>query len=97
MLAVDVMMTRIVAVGPDASVEDVARTMLDHRISAAPVIEDDGTAIEMVSEGDLMRHPKSQTARTAAWWLTLVSSPEERASTYICVLLAQVRAALWAQ
>jgi len=83
MLAQDVMTTKIISVGPDASVEDVARAMLDHRISAVPVIDGDGKAVGMVSEGDLMRRPESHTTRPASWWLALFTSPEERALKYI--------------
>jgi len=83
MLARDVMTNRIISVGPQDSVRDIARTMLDQHISAVPVMDSDGTAIGMVSEGDLMRRPESDTDRPASWWLALVSSPEERALKYI--------------
>ena len=42
MTAHDVRSTGVITVAPDSSVEDVARTLLTGRISAVPVVDDDG-------------------------------------------------------
>ena len=80
MKASDVMVSTVITVGPDASVQDVADLLLRNRISAVPVVGDNGEVLGMVSEGDLMNRPETKTAhrrwrptmsnRTRAKWLT---------------------------
>ena len=55
MLARDVMTTQVVTVEPETPVEEIARTLLNSRISGVPVLDHDGTLVGIVSEGDLMR------------------------------------------
>lgn len=83
MLARDVMTTNIVSVVPDTPVEEIARTLLDYRISAVPVIDSSGTVAGMVSEGDLMRRPESETYSHSAWWLRLLAFPAEQATEFV--------------
>jgi CBS domain-containing protein len=83
MYARDVMTTNVVSVTPDTPVEEIARTLLNHRISAVPVIDANGRVMGMVSEGDLMRRPESETHRHTAWWLGLLASPAEQAAEFI--------------
>jgi CBS domain-containing protein len=73
MQAKDFMTTDVVTVDPDSDVTSVAQTFLDHRISAAPVVDQDGVVIGVVSEGDLMRRARPETRRS--WWLSLVADP----------------------
>ena len=54
MKAADVMVTNVITVGPDACVQDVARILLESRISGVLVVGSDGKLLGMVSEGDLM-------------------------------------------
>jgi CBS domain-containing protein len=49
----DIMTSDPVTVGPDMSVTDAARIMIDKRIGALPVLDGD-TMIGIVSEGDLI-------------------------------------------
>jgi CBS domain-containing protein len=53
--AADIMTTNVKTVPPDASVAEVARVLADHGISAAPVCDDKGKVLGMLSEGDLLR------------------------------------------
>ena len=50
----DVMTTDVVAVRRDASFKDVATMLGRHRVSAFPVVDDDGKVIGVVSEADLL-------------------------------------------
>jgi CBS domain-containing protein len=83
MKAKDVMTTAVVAVRPETVVSEIARMMLQRRISAVPVVDDADHLLGIVSESDLMRRADGGTARHPSWWLSLVSSPEERAIAYI--------------
>jgi CBS domain-containing protein len=48
----DVMTTYVVAVGRGASVKDIAARLSRFRVSAFPVVDEDGTVIGVVSETD---------------------------------------------
>ncbi len=82
MRAGDVMTTQVVTVGPEAGVADVAKLMLDRRISGVPVVDGAGRLVGIVSEGDLMRRAELITERRP-WWLALATSPEEKARAYV--------------
>ena len=68
MNARDVMSKPVVTVRPDTLTREFARLLLDKGISAVPVVDDNGTPIGMVSEGDLI-HPKrvEREARLQSW------------------------------
>lgn len=83
MLAKDVMTTRVVTVSPDATVREIAGLLRDHKISAVPVADADGTLLGIVSEGDLLRRPELGTLRQPSWWLDLLAEPREKALDYI--------------
>lgn len=69
MKAADIMTMEVVTVEPEMDVCQVARVLLTHRISAAPVVDDHGHVIGMVSEADLVRRAKC--GRDEHWWLAL--------------------------
>jgi CBS domain-containing protein len=83
MQAKDVMTSPVVTVGPDDSVTDVAKLLLERHISAAPVVDGSGHLLGIVSEGDLMRRPEAGTERRPSWWLTLISDPQDEAREYL--------------
>ena len=55
MQAQDIMTTNVITVYPDASIQYIAKRLIENRISAIPVVEMDGRIAGIVSEGDLMR------------------------------------------
>ncbi len=68
MIARDIMTSKVIAVGPDTTVREIARVILDNRISAVPVVDEAGRPIGIVSEGDLvMRGPDSREPRRDSW------------------------------
>lgn len=83
MKAKDVMTEDVVSVHEDASVESIARLLLERRISAVPVTDAAGRPLGIVSEGDLMRRPESGTRRRPSWWLELLQGPDEHAAEYV--------------
>jgi CBS domain-containing protein len=50
----DLMTPEVVTVHPTTPIKDVARSLVDHRISGMPVVDDDGRIVGVVSEGDLI-------------------------------------------
>jgi CBS-domain-containing membrane protein len=63
MNARDVMSKPVVSVHPETPTREIARLLLDKGISAVPVVDNDGAAIGIVSESDLIR--PEQAAREA--------------------------------
>ena len=53
-LARDIMTAPVVTVKPDLSVKDLVALFRDRRIGGAPVVDDDGRLVGIVTEGDLM-------------------------------------------
>lgn len=74
MRARDVMTTEVVSVGPQTTVREIASLLIQRRISAVPVLEG-GRLIGIVSEGDLMRRPETDTDSGASPWLSLFAGP----------------------
>lgn len=83
MLARDVMTTDVATVAAHTPVEEVARFLLERRISGAPVVDDDNRVIGIVSEGDLIHRAEIGTERQRSWWLSFFASREEVASDYV--------------
>lgn len=82
MQAQDVMTTDVVSVSRESSVRHIARTMLRHRISAVPVIDDADRLVGIVSEGDLIQR-RELGARRTSWWLGLLDLPDAAALDYV--------------
>ena len=73
MLAKDVMTKDVVTVAPDTPVAEIAKRLIERRISAVPVIGAAGRMVGIVSVGDLMRRAESGTARHSPWWLRVLA------------------------
>jgi CBS domain-containing protein len=50
----DVMTTRVVAVPQDATFKDIVALLSEHRVSAFPVLDEEGKVVGVVSAGDLL-------------------------------------------
>jgi CBS-domain-containing membrane protein len=83
MKAADVMVTNVITVGPEASVQDLAQILLNARISGVPVVGPDGKLLGIVSEGDLMRRAETGTGRRRPWWLALFTGRETLAVEFV--------------
>jgi CBS domain-containing protein len=68
---------------PDTSILDVVQLMLDNRISAVPIVEDDGILVGLVSEGDLLRRVEIGTQQHRSWWLTAFRGAVSLAEDFI--------------
>ena len=83
MKARDVMVSPVITIKPSTSVRELAETLVKHRISAVPVIDDRGNLVGIVSEGDLLHRAEARTERRHSWWLTGLIGGETLASEYI--------------
>ena len=81
MKARNIMTTDVVTVSPDTTINQIASILLKHRISAVPVTHDGGV-VGIVSEGDLMHRPESDTERAQSWWLRVFTDSETQARDY---------------
>lgn len=84
MQASDIMTEKVITASPDDTVLSVVNKMLDNRISAVPVVDAEGRVVGIVSEGDLMNRPETETARRGRpWWLELFIGPEKQAQGFL--------------
>jgi CBS domain-containing protein len=83
MKARDVMVSPVVTVKPETAVEEIAKLLLKRRISAVPVVDDEGKLRGMVSEGDLLRRVEAETEHRRSWWLRAVTGDDTLAQEYI--------------
>ena len=76
MNAHDLMSADVVRVAPDTPLREVAKTLLAHQISAVPVVDEAGSVVGMVSEGDLIGRRKTERETRSEWWLTRLAEGE---------------------
>lgn len=70
----DIMTRSVLSVAPDTSVRHIAQLLVDHGISAVPVVAE-GHPIGIVSETDLVRRASSARTREAGWLAALLRGP----------------------
>jgi CBS domain-containing protein len=84
MRALDIMTRRVITVNPETPVREAARVFAENHISGAPVVDDEGRLLGMITEGDLLHRSETGTqARRRSWWLEFFSSTRDLAATYI--------------
>jgi CBS domain-containing protein len=77
MKAREVMTSAVVAVSLDTPAGEVAKILRDHGISAVPVVDEAGSPLGMVSEGDLIGRNEADREARRDWWLTLLAEGEQ--------------------
>jgi CBS domain-containing protein len=77
------MVSKVITVGPDTTVQEIANILLSNRISAVPVVDGTGALIGIVSEGDLMHRVEAGTERHRSWWLKLVGDKGAMAREFL--------------
>lgn len=78
----NVMIPRVIAVHPEATVMDAARLMLRTGVSGVPVLAGAGTLVGILTEQDLMRRAELGTQRKRSPWLTFLTSPGKLAEEF---------------
>ncbi|MCW8087846.1 CBS domain-containing protein [Sabulicella glaciei] len=76
------MTSDVVVVPPDASILRIASLLRQHRISAVPVVDQQGALIGIVTEADLMRRLVAMAEKPRSWFKSLFADPSEEADRY---------------
>jgi CBS domain-containing protein len=82
MNARDVMVHDVVTVGPDEDVAKALQLLVDHDISALPVVDGERHVIGILSEADLLHRQQIGTEKHRAWWLEAVTPANVLALDY---------------
>lgn len=83
MQARDVMVSPVITVRKSATVREIAKTLLEKRISAVPVIDNVGKLVGIVTESDLMRRAEAGTERPYSWWVHFLAGDAPIAADYV--------------
>ena len=83
MRAIDVMTKDVVTATPEMTVQDVAKLMINHRISGIPIVDGDRQLVGIVTEGDLLRRSETGTERQHSRWSEWFSPNSRLAAEYI--------------
>jgi CBS domain-containing protein len=83
MRAIDVMTRDVVTATPEMTVQDVAKLMINHRISGVPIVDGDRQLVGIVTEGDLLRRSETGTERQHSRWSEWFSPNSRLAAEYI--------------
>jgi CBS-domain-containing membrane protein len=82
MKAKDVMTRAIISIGPNDTILQAERLMLQHHISGLPVIDGKGQLVGILSEGDFLRRRETHTERRRSRWLEFLMGPGRAAGEY---------------
>ena len=83
MRARDLMTSPVICVGLDATVRDVAKLIVEKRISAVPILDGAGKLAGIVTEGDLLRRVESGTENRYSWWVHMLAGSHAVAADYV--------------
>jgi len=86
MQARHLMTAEVVTVGPDTPVPEIARLLVEHGISAVPVVDSSGAPIGIVSEGDLAGRDEGDRDRRRDWWLDFLAKSEALGADFLASL-----------
>ncbi|MGQ9689137.1 MAG: CBS domain-containing protein [Desulfobaccales bacterium] len=54
----DLMTREVITISPEASIEDLAKLLAEHRISGVPVLDSDGLLVGVVTQSDLVQRSR---------------------------------------
>ena len=79
----DVMTRNVLTIGPELPIRSLAEFLIDHRISAVPVVDSAAVPLGVVSEGDLLRRVELGTEKKRAWWVSMLADPDDDARSFV--------------
>ena len=83
MKAHEAMTKDVIKVGLDTTVGEIAALLVQHRISAVPVVADETNVVGIVSQTDLGHRSETGTEKRRKWWLEAFADPDSKAREFI--------------
>ena len=83
MRAKDIMIDDVICINVKESVFDAAELLLGAGVSAAPVVDDKGAVVGIVSEADLIRRAEIDTTAKKSWLARLLDSEASAAHDFV--------------
>ena len=83
MQARDVMVYPVITEKKSATVREVAKLLLEKRISAVPVVDSVGKLVGIATESDLMRRAEAGTEHPYSWWVHFLAGDATVAADYV--------------
>jgi CBS domain-containing protein len=83
MRAHHIMTRQVITVGPDTTIVEAARIMLQNHVSGLPVVNASGKLLGIVSEGDFIRRAEIGTQRKRGRWLKVLLGPGSAATDFV--------------
>jgi CBS domain-containing protein len=83
MRAHQIMTRKVITVGTAASIVDAANIMLEKHVSGLPVVDETGTLVGIVSQGDFIRRAEIGTQRKRGRWLKFLLGAGRVASDFV--------------
>ena len=83
MKAHEAMTKDVIKVGLDTTVGEIAALLVQHRISAVPVVADETNVVGIVSQTDLGHRSETGTEKRRKWWLEAFANPDSKAREFI--------------
>jgi CBS domain-containing protein len=78
LMRADQMMSRqVITIGVNATLVDAIKTMLNHRVSALPVVDQAGKLVGILSKSDFLRRAEIGTERKRGRLLTFLAGPDK--------------------
>ncbi|HXP97492.1 MAG TPA: CBS domain-containing protein [Telmatospirillum sp.] len=86
-LARDVMTTKVLSLTADMTIRQIAKLLVEHNISGAPVVDGDNLPIGMVTEKDLIAEDANGARKSERdWWLTHLAEGEPLSPRFLASL-----------
>src|SRR4029077_17230408 len=88
MTAINVMNPNVISVGPDVSINQIARTLVENGISAVPVVDESGAPVGLVREGGLIPRRGGEGEAGRDWGRGLPAEGEALSPDFLANLKA---------
>lgn len=82
MNAIDVMVRDVVTVRPETDVAEAIKLLIEHDVSALPVVDEEGELVGVLSEADLVHRVEIGTEKHRPWWLEAVAGASTLAQEF---------------
>jgi len=92
-VAADIMSSPVITVTPKTTLAAIAKLLSDHKISAVPVLDEQGLVIGIVSEADVLKPFRESIRARRTWWLELIAEGENLPKDFLDYLRQETHTA----